>query len=179
MAGKGKYTTYVPNRDTKPGAKGTSDTNLLEKMYKGAPGAEMPSPPFYGLLRDAAIDVANASGNKYMRAAFAPNNIQAGDPDYFPQGVDMTYRASEKAGNTFTAPNLAEVVWSKPGDPANGYFPDITSPGPGKTDGVDKKDDPNLTPQTLKPFYSKESTPGTVSPVLASVGVYEKNLFKK
>lgn len=175
MSGKGKYTKYVPERDTKPGTKGNSDTALLEKMYKG--GAV--SPPFYGLTRSDAVDEANGRGNRFLRAAFEAGNVQQGDPDYFPKGVDMTYKASEAAGNVYSAPDLGAIKWKQPGDPANGYFPDITSPGPGKTDGVDKNVNPKLDPQSLKPFYTPESTPGTLSPVKASVGVYEKNLFKK
>ena len=177
MAGFGKYTTYVPSRDTKSGTKGTSDTSLLEKMYKGD---STTSPPFYGLTDAQAINSANSRGNQYLRAALDSKHIQQGDPGFFPKGVDMTYKTDSATGATISAPDQTKFVYKNPGDPANGYLPDITSPGPGKMEGTDKVTD-SAVAKTLgahiKPNLVPGTTPGTATPLNSSTGVYEKNLF--
>jgi hypothetical protein len=62
------------------------------------------------------------------------------------------------------APNVASVKWdssktgfnesvTNSGGPANPYTPDMSSPGPGKTDGVDKSVDPEIKAEDIKPNY--------------------------
>ena len=47
----------------------------------------------------------------------------------------------------------ADGAWKKSGDPANSFSPDLSSPGPGKTDGTDKSADPELKSSDIKPSY--------------------------
>ena len=47
----------------------------------------------------------------------------------------------------------ADDAWKNPGDPANAYVPDLSSPGPGKTDPSDKSSDPQIKASDVKPNY--------------------------
>lgn len=127
MAGQGKYTIYAPESNSK--------NNLLAKLFPASPTAAYVGKEVE--YRNVVVD----SGNSNLLAS----KVQ-GDP-YFGPDVNMDYAES---------PNLlqgAEGSWRQPGDPANSYVPDLTSPGPGKTDGVDKSDDPGLSAEDVKPTY--------------------------
>lgn len=150
--GSGRYTTYVPVNSNK--------NNLLRKLFKG-------SIDIYG---------SNAQGNNAVAAtaAVAKRNEVVngqGDIDFWgPNGVSLSYG---------TAPNTTEVEWSKAGDPANPYVPDLSSPGAGKTDGVDKDVDPGLLTTDIKPNFDPNNpsvnttSPSATSPRLGTTSLGE------
>ena len=141
MPGKGKYTTYVPPKSPR--------REFLESLYKGSSKI---SPPFNGVDQDKAVVLAAEMGNKFLRAS-DKKGIQQGDPKVFPEGVDMTYAGSK---SSIQAPDKVadkDDAWKKAGDPANAYVPDISSPGPGLTLGVDKDVDPKISAADIKPDY--------------------------
>lgn len=152
--GKGRYTTYVPTSSPR--------NTLLWKLFnKKAPND---SGVFYGgqepsnNVAAAAAVVSRATSNvsNGVGGMFPTDGKQSGDPGMFPTGVDMSYGK---------APNLADVEWKNPGDPANPYTPDISSPGPGRTLGIDKDVDPSLSASDFKPNYVPAAPgTGTVSP---------------
>jgi hypothetical protein len=173
MAGKGKYTVYnVPKSSRK---------SFLEKMFSGN---ERATPPFLGKDGSESLNEANSRGNDILKARYfigAEYNskdgiVYTGDPAL--PAVDLTYR--NRTG-LYQAPNTLEagdVKWSQPGDPANSYTPDITSPGPGKTGGLDKSVDPNITVKDIKPNYDTEkATENTRSPHEAGSSVYDSNIL--
>jgi len=134
--GSGRYTKYIPVK---------SDRNkLLYKLFKfGATN-------IYGSDNnaDAAVNTS--------KLALELFNEGIGDADMFPGGVKFGYGE---------APDTTVVGWKNPGDPSNPYVPDITSPGPGKTEGRDKDSDPALKTTDLKPnFDPKNPTVNTTSP---------------
>lgn len=115
MPGKGKYSLYVSRRDAK--------SHLYERLF---PGTQKITPPYKGLSQGQAVTVANDMGDKYLRGG--DSGVQQGDP------MTMGNVAIDYSG----APDTAKIEWKNPGDPINGYLPDITSPGPGKVAGTDK-----------------------------------------
>lgn len=125
----GKYTTYV-------GGVATDAHKLLAKLFPSNPLAT----PLAGGDEIAAQNIVKAIATSPVNAqgvgGLQPSDgVQQGDLGMFPQGVKLGFGAS---------PDVSTVKWTNPGDPANPYFPDITSPGPGKTDGKDKATDPGL-----------------------------------
>lgn len=138
MSGQGKYTVYAPP---------ASDKNtLLNKLFHSSdPIEKSPVQDLVGQENDARTQTV-AAGVTYLQPAHT-----AGDPGHFPSGVDLNF-----AG----APDVTTVGWVNAGDPANPYVPDISSPGPGLTDGTDKTTDPQLTTTDLKPNYVP-GAPGT------------------
>lgn len=127
MAGQGKYTVYAPESNSK--------NNLLARLFPASPTSN-----FVGKEVDYRQIVVN-EGNTRLK-----NGLQSGD-SYFGPGVDMDYTGSPDilAG--------AENAWAKSGDPANSFTPDLSSPGPGKTDGVDKNVNPEIKSTDVKPTY--------------------------
>jgi hypothetical protein len=176
MPGKGKYTTYVTPKSPR--------RTFFETMFKGNATIQ---PQFYGLDQDAAVVAATVEGNGILRAGDT-KGIQAGDPGHFPAGVDMTYNGKKSA---ISAPDTLagkDGAWKKAGDPANSYVPDISSPGPGKTEGVDKDVDPKLgvkdlgaglslpnQPSHLEGYVPDGPNTGTRNPVTTSSKMYEAN----
>jgi hypothetical protein len=140
--GSGRYTTYVPVKNDK--------TTLLSKLFKGGlsslySGKEK-NTEAAAAARDLAISVLDGKG----------------DPDMFGAGVNLVFNAKDNADTT-------TVKWSAAGDPANPYVPDITSPGPGKTDPKEKDQDPGIAATDIKPsFDTKNPTPNTASPASTS-----------
>lgn len=137
----GKYTTYV-------GGTPTAAHTLLSTLYPAGPFAPMLSNGDEKAAQAVVIAIASSDpGDDPNGGGIQPaHGIQAGDLGMFPTGVDLTFE-----GRTLTPPNsppdVASVKWVNPGDPANGYVPDITSPtaGPGHTEGTDKTGDPTAT----------------------------------
>jgi hypothetical protein len=143
--GSGRYTTYLPVKSSK--------TERLLKLFKNGLSA------LYNGKESNADAAAEA-------VAVAKKVLDGkGDQDVFGSGVDLTYGAnSPEIPNDTTA-----VKWQAAGDPANPYVPDITSPGPGKTDGSDKDVDPTISPEDIKPnFDSKNPSVNTTSPSATS-----------
>lgn len=159
--GKGRYTSYV--------SKASIRNSFLWKLFnKKAPND---SGVFYGGQEPsdnsaaAAAVVSRATSNVVngVGGLIPSDGIQAGDPGMFPTGVNLKY------GNS---PNLAEVEWKKPGDPANAYIPDVSSPGPGRTLGTEKDENPEIEISDVKPNYVPASPDtGTVSPSSTSSNI--------
>ena len=140
--GSGRYTTYVPVKSPR--------TERLFKLFKfGAPDI------YEGAETNTAAATVTAQNAKTLFDGVVP-----GDPDMFGQGVSLSHQ---------TAPDTTEVGWNVAGDPANPYVPDITSPGPGKTEGTDKDADPGLDSTDIKPnFDPNNPTVNTTSPSATS-----------
>ena len=163
--GKGRYTTYVPLASTR--------NSLLWKLFNKNAANE--AGVFYG-GQEPSDNIKAAEASK-LRATtnvtngvggiLPANGLQAGDPGMFPTGVDLSF------GNS---PDITTVKWAKAGDPANGYVPDVTSPGAGaagapgqigelRADPSDKNADPEIGIADLKPNYLPGSPgTGTISP---------------
>ncbi len=160
MPGKGKYTVYVPPISER--------RKFLEKLFKGNATS---APPFQGLDQAAAITKATAMGNEFLRAS-KTGGIQVGDLNYLPEGSDLTFAGSKSAIQPPDTLAGKDGSWSKPGDPANSYVPDLTSPGPGKTEGTDKSIDPVIKANDVKPNFPDKGTVGTKSPSSVGTKVY-------
>ena len=159
--GSGRYTRYVPVDSPR--------NRLLRELFNKKAGD---SANLYGghdqtdNIKAAEAAVARAVDNT---TGLSPaNGLQSGDPDMFPQGVKLNY-SGETLG-TGAPPDPSEIKWKKGGDPIGAYMPDISSPGPGITDGT-LKGDPKLTQEEAyadvkgKPFVSDS---GTTSPNVSS-----------
>lgn len=157
--GQGKYTVYAPPANGK--------NTLLARLFKDAPNAGLVGKETE--TRQAVVDNAKQ---------FLTPDHQEGDLGYFPQGVDLNF--SGKSASV-QAPNTAEgkdVTWQRAGDPANSYVPDISSPGPGKTDGRDKDVDPKIAVKDLKPNYVPAAPgTGTKSPTDTTVKLAATNVL--
>lgn len=166
--GKGRYTTFVD--------KASPRNSLLWKLFNRK--APNDAGVFYGgqepsdNAKAAAAAVATATSNvsNGIGGLIPTNGIQSGDTGMFPTGVNLKFGDS---------PDLTKVKWSKPGDPANSYVPDTSSPGPGRTQGIDKDVDPEISAVDLKPNYV-EAVPGTgtVSPSTTSESIGGGSLTK-
>ena len=153
MSGQGKYTTYAPAA--------TSRNALLNKLFKGNSTTSNPLADLTGKEDDARAQTV-ARG----KALLSPD-VQQGDPGFFPSGVNMDYVGDP---NGVEAPDLTKVAWTSAGGPANGYMPDITSPGPGKTDPLTKDTDPKIAVSDIKGAGYVAGAPdtGTKSPTTTS-----------
>jgi len=144
MGQLGKYTTYV-------GGSANPAHALLATLYPNNPFATMLSNGDESKAQAAVLAVATSNpGPDPNGGGLQPKGgIQQGDLGMFPTGVDLTFGAS---------PDVSKVKWAKPGDPANGYIPDITSPtaGPGHTQGTDKTGDPTGTIPEIKLLATDE-----------------------
>jgi hypothetical protein len=167
MSGNGKYTQYAPPANDK--------NSLLNKLFNSDDAVQKPIvQDLVGKeedVRKAIVEIAKAN--------LAPMH-QTGDMGYFPAGVDLDF--TNKSGPPEQRPpDTAEgkdVKWTRPGDPANSYVPDITSPGPGKTDGLDKADDPKIIVKDLKPNYVAASPgTGTKAPIATNAKIVAANLL--
>jgi hypothetical protein len=127
MPGQGKYTVYAPESNQK--------NILLGRLFPASPTSA-----FVGQEKEYRASVV-ATGNQYLASPSV-----AGDP-YFGPSVNRDYAL---APDTLEG---AEGAWKNPGDPANSFAPDQSSPGPGKTEGVDKNSDPNIGASDIKPSY--------------------------
>ncbi len=170
--GKGRYTVYVPKKSAR--------RNFLEKIFKGdgsdfvpTVGSIQHAPPFIGMDQTDAIQAAAKFGNEILRAT-ATDGITPSDPGMFPEGVDLKFTGR---GSGVDIPDTAagkDGLWNRPGDPANSFVPDITSPGPGKTGGLDKDVDPKIKSSDIKPnaIIGGPNT-GTKSPSTVAGKIYE------
>ena len=130
----GKYTQFAPVKSDK--------NDLMNKLFKNENQYNVP-PGDEVVIRKTVYETAKA----YMYPLDKP---QMGDINIFPKGVNLNFSGVPDEPEK-QAPNQLNVKWTNPGDPANGYFPDITSPGPGKTTGIDKSTDPKISPIDIKP----------------------------
>lgn len=156
MSGTGKYTQYAPP---------ASDKNtLLNKLFHSGDTTEAPIvQDLVGKENDARAAVVAIA-----KTALTPAH-QAGDLGHFPEGVDLSFSG---------APKTEDVKWSLAGDPANPYAPDISSPGPGKTEGSDKSSNPEIKVVDLKPTYVPGAPgTGTKSPAATNAKIIAANLL--
>lgn len=133
----GRYTTYVggaPSDAHKLLGKvfpASADYPTIQALQAAIPaGNETAAQAVIQQNATANVDAAGVGGIQ------PTNGFQQGDLGMFPTGVQRGYGDS---------PDVTTVKWANPGDPANPYAPDITSPGPGKTEGLDKASDPQIT----------------------------------
>ena len=161
--GTGRYTTYVPIASPR--------NKLLSDLFNSK--ASNDAGAFYGKVDEtdnskaasAAVATATSKVVNGVGGVVPSDGMQVGDSAMFPMGVDLTF------GN---APVVTDVKWKNPGDPANPYVPDLSSPGPGKTSPLDKNSDPKLGIADLKPNYIPGApdtgtvSPSTTSPVLGA-----------
>jgi len=146
MAGQGKYTNYAPESNAK--------NILLSKLFPASPTSA-----FVGKEVDYRTAVVS-SGNTNLKPV-----SQVGD-SYFGREVNLDFA---------DAPDIlagAEGAWKQAGDPANSFSPDLSSPGPGKTDGVDKSRDPEIAASDIKPSY----VPGGPNTGTKSPAAYAKKV---
>ena len=134
--GSGRYTTYLPVNSPR--------TERLMKLFKGG-------------MNDI-YDGAKSNADAAAAAVKVAKSVRdgKGDPDMFGNGVSLEFAE---------APDTAEVKWASPGDPANAYVPDLSSPGPGRTDGLQKDTNPQILPNDVKTnFDSSNTTVNTTAP---------------
>ena len=144
--GSGRYTTYIPVKNVR--------NDRLAKLFNKTSST--------GDLYSGAEDNAKAAASAVEVAKSVLNG--SGDRDMFGNGIDLSYGT-----DSGSVPDTTEVKWKAAGDPANPYVPDISSPGPGKTDGVDKDVNPNLESTDVKPsFNPKSPSVGATSPAATS-----------
>lgn len=160
--GSGRYTNYIPiPPKNDPGGAAAKRYKRLAELFNGKAGD---AGVIYGdayqtdpvAAAAAAVAMATATGGKGL---FPSNGIQAGDATMFPKDVNLGFGG---------APNLEEAAPWKAGGPMNPYVPDVSSPGPGKTEGTDKDDKIEIKPEELKPGYVVGNNNGTVSPSTSS-----------
>lgn len=163
MSGKGKYTQYAPpssEKNTRLNKLFKSNDSTLKPIVQDLVGQEIK-------VREAVIEIAKA---KLQPAK------QDGDISMFPQGVDMNYTYASV--DPAAAPNIEKVEWKNAGDPANPYMPDVSSPGPGNTDGVDKSVNPEIKTVDVKPNYVPGAPgTGTKSPVSTNAKIIAANVL--
>jgi hypothetical protein len=157
MPGKGKYTTYNEVKSPKK--------DFRDSLFKGG---------YNGLsAEEVKEDVVNR-GNKILRAG-GNRGMAKGDPNMFPDGVDMTYSG---VNLPYGAPD-GNVSTDRAGDPMNAFVPDVSSPGPGKTDGLDKNPalNPKKTPEDYKKTYDGVYVPSANTRQSNGSVVYQKNVL--
>jgi len=164
MASTPKYTTYV-------GGKASDAHKLLAKLFP----ASSEYPTMKALqealtsgdeLKAHAVIVKNATAvvdAQGVGGLMPSDGVQKGDPGMFPTAVSFGFSA---------APDVSKVKWANAGDPANPYMPDITSPGPGKTDGKDKATDPGLDVNSVERTDSDPAGQNLRNPATDSKQVY-------
>jgi hypothetical protein len=169
--GKGRYTTYVPISSKR--------NSLLWKLFNGR--APNDAGVFYGeetykndKAAEAVLARATAKVVNGVGGILPSDGKQAGDLGMF---VDRDGAAGSVDLSYSGAPNTNDVKWdsaksnfsgsptTNSGGPANAFVPDVSSPGPGKTLGIDKDVNPNISIADLKPAYVPGAPDtGTVSP---------------
>ena len=155
--GSGRYTVYVPPASPK--------NEMLSKLFNAkSPKGDIYGKAYQTSVKDAAAAVVKTATDK-DKGLLPEDGNTAGDINMFPNGVNINFS---------DAPNLSEVEWKSAGGPANSYVPDLSSPGAGRTQGLDKDVNPNITAADLKPDYvpgapgTGTSSPNTTSPVLGT-----------
>jgi hypothetical protein len=161
MPGKGKYTTYHETDPVKIPRK-----NYRDSLFKGG--------PFSGLKAEEVKEEVVNRGNKILRAE-AGGGKTSGDSSMFPNGVDLTY----SGGGMQYGPANGSVPTDRAGDPMNAFVPDVSSPGPGKTGGLDKDPalNPKKTPEEYKETFDGSYVPSANTRLPKGSVVYEKNVL--
>lgn len=155
----GKYTTYV-------GGVATDARKLLSKLFPAGPFAKEVTAGDEKAAQKIIAAIATAPVVNGVGGLKPSNGIQAGDLGMFPNGVRLGYGDS---------PNVPQVKWKNPGDPGDAYIPDITSPGPGKTDGRDKAVDPGVGSKDVPRTSSDPAGQNLRNPANDSPAIYNNN----
>lgn len=173
MAGTGKYTSFVG------GGAPTAAHNMLSKLYPHGPLAEfVKNADEQNALAEAlARATANVDANG-VGGLLPADGIQKGDATTLGT-VDL------KFGNSPDLTLVKHATADSPsgnsaGGPANAYVPDITSPGPGKTDGTDKVDDPGIGINDLpgsEGYVPGGPGTGTRNPVLKAAAIVQHSVL--
>ena len=181
MSGQGIYTTFVPPT--------TSRSQYLAKLFPGdgskwdpQVGSTGEAPPFAAgggvyMTQAAAAAAVAAEGNNLLLAA-GNGGIQQGDRDLFPNGVDMTFGRSPDISAGQTGKGMVDD-WQKPGDPANSFMPDISSPRGDGTDALDKNVDPQIAATDIVPNYlptANTANPATTGPKISAANTLGQSL---
>ena len=149
----GKYTTYV-------GGVATDAHKLLAKLFPGGPFAT----PLTQGDEAAAQKIVTAQATAKVVAGVGgvqpSDGIQSGDMGMFPNGVDLNYAYTVGVVAPAAPPDVSKVKWTNPGDPANPYIPDITSPQNLGTDPSDKSVDPGISVADAQAIATTEDTAG-------------------
>jgi hypothetical protein len=154
MPGNRKYTVYAP--PMKP------QLIYLNKLFHSSDAVMKPLTQDLVGQEAAAHKAVIEIAKQYLQP-----KAQFGDPMIFPNAVMMDFSA---------APNIADVKWTNPGDPANPYMADLTSPGPLKTGGKDRDVDPKIAASEVKPNYVPGAPDtGTKSPATVGSNIYTAN----
>lgn len=164
--GSGRYTTYVPVDSPR--------NRLLREIFNKRAGD---AGTLYGdpdqTDNSAAAESVLKRAKDNSKGISPESGLQKGDPDIFSEGVKLDYTG---VVDGVSAPNPDDIEWKKPGDPIGAFMPDVSSPGPGNTEGT-QKSDPGITQEEAyqdikgKPFTSDANT---ASPQSASKNVSDK-----
>jgi len=135
MSGQGKYSVYVPVASVK--------NSRLAKLFRGNDTIDS---PFAAAMASGDQEQARKDTVERAKVLLQPIH-QTGDLNYAPAGVNMDFSGDP---NGISPPDLTQVKWRKAGDPSNGYFPDLRSPGPGVTDNHTRDTDPEITIEEIE-----------------------------
>lgn len=162
MSGTGKYTVYAPTA--------TDQHTLLNRLFHSSDPTLRPiAQDLVGKEEDVRIATVDLA-----RLHLQPAH-QTGDPGHFPNGVDLDFTYGEDPA---LAPATDTVKWTRPGDPAFSYAPDVSSPGPGRTAGTDKNVDPKVSSTDIKPNYvAGAPDTGTKSPLATNAKIVAANIL--
>ena len=154
MGQLGRYTTYV-------GGAATAAHTLLSRLFSGGPFAAQLSNGDETGAQAVVLAVATSDpGADPNGGGIQPSHgIESGDLGMFPQGVDLTFAYSVGTPPN-SPPDVSTVAWTNPGDPANPYAPDITSPPDLGTEGTDKNVDPKLSAADIQATATSEDAAG-------------------
>ncbi len=155
----GKYTTYV-------GGVATDAHKLISKLFPAGPFAKEVTAGDEKAAQQMVIATATAPVVNGVGGLKPSDGVQAGDLGMFPAGVQLGWGDS---------PDVTSVKWTSPGGPGDPYIPDITSPGPGKTDGLDKAQDPGVTSNDVPRTDTDPSGQNLRNPAKDGPSIYANN----
>ena len=163
MPGKGTYTKYSDDNSPRK--------VFLNKLFPENPGYKGSAYNHYDNAKAKSMIVEE--GNKVLRARY-----QSGDPEMFPKGVDMSY-GGKYASSTPPNENHETYEPTRDGDPMNAFVPDISSPGVGKTEGVEKElaNNPKSTPQEYAESIGGSYVEGPGTRMPANARVWSRNVL--
>jgi hypothetical protein len=142
--GSGRYTTFVPIKSAR--------NSVLKSVYNDRYGSK------------ADIYEGSKSFDNFSTAQVAAENslkIKNKDEilEYWSEGISLFYKG---------APDVSSVKFVNPGDPANPYVPDLSSPGVNQ--GVPSiYSDPGISINDVKPNFDPKNLPlGEENPAVTS-----------
>lgn len=157
----GKYTTYV-------GGVATDAHKLISKLFPAGPFAKEVTAGDEKAAQKIVTAIATAPVVNGVGGLKPSDGVQAGDLGMFPTGVRLGWGDS---------PDIPNFKWKNPGDPGDAYIPDITSPGPGKTEGRDKAQDPGVTSTDVPRTSSDPAGQDLRNPANDGAAIYSNNMI--